>query len=161
MYNKIIFILKNIIGILLFVLIFDNAMGQNYMGFKIKDVIMIKGNNFTETKSTPNSYGVIVYERSNNKFTQAGKTIESYGYDDNNIVIRCFRFDEVDEEEVMKIVKANNQDYKRVDVGEKQNFFQWIDPKNRYNFILNVIPFEKGLISELKFYIISYEITKE
>lgn len=161
MPNKMLFILKKIVVIVVFILQYDNAISQNYIGFNIKDVIMIKGNDFTETKSTPNSYAVIVYEKTNNRFIKTGKSIESFGYDNNNIVIRCFRFDTVDEDEVLKIVKANNQEYRRVDIGDKQDYFQWIDTKNSLNFTLNLITFEKGLVGDVKFYVISYEITKE
>lgn len=146
------FILKKLL-VILFILVCGNAISQNYMGYKIKDVTMIKGNNFTETKSTSNS-GSIMYKTPNTKLYSGGETIESFGYNGDGFVIRYFRFDTVDEDEVMKIVRTNNQDYKRVDVGSKQNYFQWIDPKNSYNFTLNVIPMEK-------LFVISYEITKE
>jgi len=149
------FILKKMVVILVFILQYDNAISQNYMGFKIKDVIMIKGADFTKKNDN------IVYEKSNDRFIKIGTSIESFGYDNNNIVIRCFRFDFVDEDEILKIVKANNQEYKRVDIGNKQDFFQWIDTKNSFNFTLNIIPIEKGVVGNVKFYMIDYEITKE
>lgn len=86
--------------------------------------------------------------------------MESFEYDLDKKVVRYFKMDQVDEGEVMKIVKANNEDYTRVDVGSKQKYFKWIDTKNKYTITLNATPFEKGLISEMKFYVIFYEIIK-
>ena len=154
MHIKMLFILKRIICLSVIILTFQNVMSQNYMGLKIQDVKLIKGNNFTETKDVSSSYSTIVYEKTNNKIIKDYKTLESFGFDNNDIVIRYFRFDVVEGDEIVKIVKTNNQEYKRVDAGNKQNFFQWIDPEHGYNFVLNIIPIENV-------FVISYEISKE
>ena len=154
MHIKMLFTLKGIISPLLILFTFQNVMSQNYMGLKIQDVKLIKGYNFTETRDPTSSTGTIVYEKPNNKIIKDYKTIESFGFDNNDIVMRYFRFDVVGGNEVIKLVKTNNQEYKRVDAGNKQNFFQWIDSEHGYNFILNIIPVEN-------LFVISYEITKE
>jgi hypothetical protein len=161
MHNKIFFTLKKFVSILAFLLLCNSVMSQNYVGFNKRDVIMIKGNFYTETKKSGDKLGVINYTTPNIKYHKEGTSVELFSLDDNDIVIRYIRMDEVDEDEVLKIVKANNQDYKRVDIGGVQNDFQWLDTKKQLDIKLTVIPFEKGLISDLKFYQIIYVISKE
>ena len=161
MHNKIFITLTKFVSILAFLLLCNSVMSQNYVGFNKRDVIMIKGNFYTETKKSDNKLGVINYTRPNTKYHKEGKSIELFSLDDNDIVIKYIRMDEVDEDEVLKIVKANNQDYKRVDIGGVQNDFQWIDIKNKQDIRLTVMTYEKGVLSDLKFHFIIYTIVKE
>ena len=159
MHSKILYLLKKLICIIIFLFIYNAVISQNYMGYNMKDVIMIKGNNYEIKKSSGLFNTILIYEIPLDVILLGehtkGKKIESFGFDTTNTVVHYFRFDQTEDEgEVMKIVQANNLDYKRVDVGDKQNFFQWIDQQHRYNFILNVIPMDKV-------FVISYEITKE
>lgn len=161
MHNKIFFTLNKILSIVTFLLLCNSAISQNYVGLSKRDVVLIKGNNYTETKKNGDNLNVIEYTRANTKYHNEGKSTELFSLDDYDNVTRYIKMDEVDENDILKIVKSNNQDYKRVDIGGVQNEFQWIDIKKQQNIKLTVMPFEKGVLSDLKFYFMIYTIEKE
>ena len=47
------------------------------------------------------------------------------------------------EEDLLKIVRTNNENFKKVSVGQKQGFFQWLDPKNGVSLKLESTPLDK------------------
>ncbi|MBA3285777.1 MAG: hypothetical protein H0U27_12060 [Nitrosopumilus sp.] len=151
MYNKILFSLKKITISIIVFLIYNVAFSQHYIGFTKQDLIMIKGDDYTIKK------GVIMYDRPSEvvfgKETEGG--LDLFYFDNNDKVRLIVRFGLFSEEDVMKIVSYNNQNYKKVNVGKKQGFFQWLDIQNKISFKLEVT---SGLD---KFHTGDYSIEKE
>lgn len=162
MHNKMLSLLKKIVCFAIFLLINYTAISQSYLGFKIKDVILIKGNNYQEINPR-----LIVYETPSeikyySNVSQDSKTnVETFSYDADNNVIRWARTGSVHEDVVMKLISENNQQYKRVDVGEKQGFFQWIDAQKRYNITMNTMKIDKGIDSYEDYYFFLIEAIKQ
>lgn len=119
-------------------------------------ITLIKGRDCEVKKSDGLYKTMLIYEKSTEVVvagtTTKGKKIESFGFDENDKVIRYFRFDTVDPNEVTKIIKANNQEFQRVKAD--LTYFQWIDTKNNYNITLDIVPLDNQML-------ISYEMTKE
>jgi len=150
MYNKMLFALRNTICIALFIIISDTCLGQHYIGFAKTDLLMIKGNNYTEKD------GTIMYDAP--KQIVWGKEMnggfEAFNFDKNDMVNRSFRFGLITEEDLLKIVRANNENFKKVSVGQKQGFFQWLDTKNGVSLKLESTQMDKVFMVE---YIIEKE----
>lgn len=141
MHNKILHILRKYIFFLILSLISNDLMSQNYIGLTKNDIILLKGTNYSENTQIFLRYNFpkkIVFGKS----VEGG--FESFNFE-NNIVTRYIKFGLFDEEVVLKIINSNNENFKRVDVGKKQGYFQWIDPKRQINFDLESTPMDNYL----------------
>jgi len=142
---------------LILIFIFSTSKSQNYLGLSKKDIIKIKGNFYTESKKDvdKNELGTITYEYATNIYNES-KLSEIFAYDDNEIIIRFSKLGDVNEGDLLKIIRENDQLYSRVNEGEETEF-HWIDKRKEYDIRLTVIPMERGLLgNKSKFYMIFY-----
>jgi hypothetical protein len=147
------FLLKRIVCIALLLTSFNELAAQDYIGFSRRDILLIKGNNFSES-----SVSFLRYDFPNVIFL--GKSVEggfeSFNFDKNEQVYRYIKYGLFKDDEILKIIKGNNNNsnYKRVDVGDKQNFFQWIDSEQNIDIKLTANPMEE-------YFLILYEVFKK
>ncbi len=156
MHNKIFFLLKTFICIGLLTISSRSAISQHYIGFTIEDLIVIKGNNYT-VKNYTGKKGALVYDLPSRMIwgKETNSDIEIFFFDSDNKINGSDRVGLFSEEEVMKIVRYNNENYKKVNVGQKQGFLQWLDVKNSISLQLGVTS------GADKFYFGSYTTNKE
>ena len=144
------FILRKIIYTAIVMVFCNVCIGQHHIGLTKSDLIMIKGNTFTEKD------GTIMYESP--KKIVSGKEmaggLEIFYFDKNNLVRQSSRLVLLSEEELLNIVKANNQLFTKVNVGKNQGFFQWLDTKNSVNLKLETTPMDNV-------FMVQYTIVKE
>ncbi len=147
MHNKIIHSIKKSVFLIVFFLATNLAFSQHYIGLSKEDVKMIFGKDYTVKD------GVFMYDTP--ALGGFGKGTEFFYFDEKEKVKQYWKLGAVYQDEIIKIVKYNNANFKRISAGEKQNFFQWIDPKDILSFRLEVIPIDKNLS------IIDYVVVKE
>lgn len=150
MHHKMLFLLKRIVYIIFLVVSFNQLLAQDYIDFSKRDILLIKGNGYSE-----NSDSLLRYDFPRIIFL--GKSVEQgfegFNFDKSQKVIRYIKYGLFKEDELLKIIKENNSNYKRVDVGEKQDFFQWIDSERKLNINLTAKPMDE-------FYLIFYVVWK-
>ena len=104
---------------------------------------MIKGNDFTEKD------GTFQYKTPPQMaFGKPFDGVEIFYFTDSKIVNQYFMLAVISESELIKIVRTNNESYKKVSVGEKQGFFQWLDTKNGVSLKLESTQMDKVFMVE-------------
>ncbi len=150
MHNKMFFILKRIVCVVLLVISFNGLAAQDYIGFSKKDILLIKGNNYSENTDSYLKYNfpkiIFMGDRIDPGF-------EAFKFDENQEVILYTKFGLFKEDVLLKIIKDNNSNFKRVDIGDKQDSFQWIDSERKLDITLKAKPMEE-------YFFITYLIVK-
>lgn len=139
MHHKMLFILKGIVCIVFLLTSFNELAAQDYIGLSRRDILLIKGNNYSESSDSVLRYNFP-------KVIFLGKSVdggfEGFNFDKNQKVIRYIKYGLFKEDELLKILKENNSKFKRVDIGDKQDFFQWINPEQKVDIRLIAHPME-------------------
>ena len=149
MYYQKLFILRKITCAAIFLIASNTCMSQHYIGFSRTDVIVIKGNDYTEKD------GTIQYKTPPQvAYGKSFDGVEIFYFNESKMVNKYFMLAVITESELMKIVKTNNESYKKVNAGEKQGFFQWLDTKNGVSLKLESTQMDKVFMVE---YIIEKE----
>lgn len=147
-YQKL-FILKKVIFITVFLIASNACMSQHYIGFSKSDILLIKGNDYTEKD------GTIQYKTPPQiAFGKPFDGVEIFYFNESKIVNQYFMLAVIPESDLIKIVRTNNESYKKISVGEKQGFFQWLDTKNGVSLKLESTQMDKVFMVE---YIIEKE----
>lgn len=135
--------------ITIFLIVSNACIGQHYVGFSKSDILLIKGNDYTEKD------GTIQYKTPPQiAFGRSFDGLEIFYFNEFKIVNRYFMLAVIPESELIKVIRTNNENYKKVSVGEKQGFFQWLDTKNGVSLKLESTQMDK-------FFMVEYIIEKE
>lgn len=144
MHHKMFFILKRIVCITFLIISFNEVVAQDYIGLSKRDILLIKGKNYSQ-----NSDSLLIYDYP--KIIFMGKSIdqgmEGFNFDKNQLVIRYTKYGFFKEDVILKIIKDNNSNFKRVDIGDKQDYFQWIDSEQKLDITLNAKPMEEFFLT--------------
>jgi hypothetical protein len=128
---------------LLFILcvFFYNSGYAQQLGWSFDDVVRLKGEYYKIGPSKEGSYFVSYnVEKSivNGKEYPVGSN-ETYLFDlTTNKVWRYVFLGVKREVDIVDIIEKNNTKYKKIDMGSKQNFYQWIDINNNVEYNLNI-----------------------
>lgn len=142
MHHKMLFLLKKLVWLLFFVILFKAGSAQDYIGLSKKDILLIKGNSYIENTDTK-----LIYKFPKVDFL--GKSVdggeEVFGFAKGSCYYYAFSKMNFNKDELLKLIKYNNSNFKRVDIGEKQDFFQWIDNERKVDFRLNIARMDESL----------------
>jgi hypothetical protein len=120
---------------------FYNKAFTQQLGWTFDEVVRLKGNGFTKDPPQSDSYTIqYSIEKSilNGKEYPVGSD-EIYRFNlITNKVIRYSLIGVKREVEIIEIIEKNNSKFKKVDLGSKQNFYQWIDIQNSAEYTLSI-----------------------
>lgn len=134
-----------------------NSVSSQLLGWSFDDVIKLKGKEYKTGPSKEGSYFVSYEVKTSivdGKEYPVGSG-ETFLFDSvTNKVWRYVLVGLKSESDIVEIIEKNNSKFKKIDLGSKQNFFQWIDIQNNIEYNLNIeMQFEDN-----KFIIYSCEI---
>lgn len=149
MYYQMLFTLRKVICIIIFLIASNTCISQHYIGFSKSDILLIKGNDYTEKD------GTIQYKTLPQiAYGKSFDGVEIFYFNESKNVNQYFMLAVISEPDLIKIIRTNNESYKKVSVGEKQGFFHWLDTKNGVSLKLESTQMDKVFMVE---YIIEKE----
>lgn len=115
------------------------SVSSQQLGWAIRDVIRLKGENY-QRKPGKGSFYVIQYgEKMNINEQNPSGYDEFYTVDStSNKVIRYVFLGIKSESDVVEIIERNNSKLRKVDLGSKQNYYQWINLENNAEYTLKI-----------------------
>jgi hypothetical protein len=121
--------------------IFIKTLFAQQLGWTFDDLVKLKGKEYTKGTPQEGSY-TITYsvEKSivNGKEYPVGSK-EVFRF--NSITNKVQRYTLLGikrESDIIDIIEKNNSKFKKVDIGSKQNFYQWIDIQNNAEYTLSI-----------------------
>lgn len=132
--------LKCLILLTALFILFKTPFAQQ-LGWTFDDIVKLKGKEYTKGTPQDGSY-TITYsiEKSivNGKEYPVGSK-EIFRF--NSITNKVQRYTLLGikrESDIIDIIEKNNSKFKKVDIGSKQNFYQWIDIQNNAEYTLSI-----------------------
>jgi hypothetical protein len=117
------------------------SASSQLLGWSFNEVIRLKGKDYKSGPSKEGSYFVSYEVRTsivNGKEYPVGSG-ETYLFDSiTNKVWRYMLVGLKSESDIVEIIEKNNSKFKKIDMGSKQNFFQWIDLQNNVEYTLSI-----------------------
>lgn len=142
MHHKMLFLLKKFICLFFLVMVFNAAAAQDYIGLSKKEVLLIKGDSYIENTDTKLIYK---FPKENLLGSSVDVGEEVFAFANGSCYYYALSKRNFKEDDLLKLIKYNNAHYKRVDIGEKQDYLQWIDNTRRVDFTLNIVRMDEDL----------------
>lgn len=130
-----------IFPLLIISLFLITSASSQLLGWSFNEVIRLKGKDYKSGPSKEGSYFVSYEVKTsivNGKEYLVGSG-ETYLFDSiTNKVWKYMFVGLKSESDIVEIIEKNNSKFKKIDIGSKQNFFQWIDLQNNAEYTLSI-----------------------
>lgn len=118
-----------------------NSASSQLLGWSFDEVIRLKGKDYKTGPSKEGSYFVSYEVKTSIVSGKEYPVGSSETYLFNRITNKVWKYTFAGlkgESDIVEIIEKNNSKFKKIDMGSKQNSFQWIDVQNNVEYTLSI-----------------------